>query len=255
MQQVQYLYLRMAKLKFVSVSVGFQKNTRYFNVPSIYLEVRGCNLMCLNGDKPCRLASYEGTEPLTMQYVKKFIKDHNNINHIVIFGGEPLLYKEDLEHFLDDIWKDGMQITIHTNGTLPILNPLPKKHKVALYIVNLSDKNLPHAGEKITINGKEFFYGTNDIEKMQPINIEALRRLCIYSRDYLLCFKGDPALIEEKAYGIVEKICETDEEFLTNFLKEHSPYDHIVYEPRDPFDRSQVMQICRRTGHYYFEPF
>ena len=239
-------------MKFTKVEVGFHKNTRYFNVPSVILTVSGCNLKCLLGDKWCE-KSFSEQNKISVNEAKKFVNANKNIRHIVITGGEPLLYKEDLEHFLNDIWRDDMVITIYTNGTLPILNPLSNKYRIALYVVNLYKKKIPEAGTKIInpYTKKEFVYGTNDIEHMQQINIQALRNLCVYTNDYLLCFDGEPDQLEEYSNSIVQQICDTGDEFLDNFLKTHSPYLHIAYRPKEKKDIQAVQKVCLQNGRFF----
>lgn len=239
----------MSKLNISNIELGLQSNNRYHNIPSIFITISGCNLKCMLRDNICRFAFPEQIS-LTTQEVKKFINNHKQINHIVIKGGEPLLYKEELENLLNDIWMDGMKITIHTNGTLPILNPLSRKYRISLYVVNLSKKNFPEPGAKIKVpsTGKQFVFGTNDIEQMRAININNLRNLCLYSSDYLLNFSAEPENIVEYSNDILKQICTVDEEFLERFLKTHSPYTKTVYLPMKKSDIDPIKKICYQHG-------
>lgn len=242
----------MNKLKFAKLEKGFQSNNRFHNVPSLILTIGGCNLKCINNGKLCEYA-FSNLNKISVTEAKKFVNDNKAINHIVITGGEPLLYKEDLERFLNDIWRDDMFITIHTNGTLPILNPLSNKYRVSLYIVNLGDKNLPEAGTKIInpMTNKEYVFGTSEVETMNTLDIDKLRNLCMYSADYLLCFSAEPDKLESFSNSVVKEICNTNDDFLDNFLKNHSPYSHIVYRPRTMNEIAKVQEICFETGKYY----
>lgn len=246
----------MNKLRVVSINIGMQKNARFYNIPSFLIKVEGCNLRCMRDGALCIHAA-ESKPTITIRNVKKFINENKHINHIMIYGGEPLLYKAELEKLLNDIWREDMHITIQTNGTLPMLNPLAAKVKVDLYIIKLSDKILAKAGDKLTIGGKEIILGTSDIEAMGlPINTNILRNICIYSKDYLLCFKASPERLKYLTNEIVTSICEdTDEEFFKNFLKNHSPHDHIVYIPRNKNEANDVKKICFETGKFYNENY
>lgn len=220
----------MNNLRFSKLSVGFQKNSRFYNIPSIFLQVHGCNLSCFE-DKTdtttlCKfIDEKENTIPISE--AKKFINAHKNIKHIVICGGEPLLYKTELENFLNDIWRNDMVITIHTNGTLPMLNPLSHKYRIELYIVNLCEKN-------------------SDFEISHYLN--NLRNICLYSKDYLLQFNFEPKEIVKKSNEIVEEICKTDEEFLINFFNNHPVKNHVVFIPKLKKYEEQIRKICIKTG-------
>lgn len=215
----------MNKLGFSKVELGFQKNSRYYNCPSIILTLHGCNLSCEN----CKFTDV-GDNKISQKEAKKFINSHANVKHIVIRGGEPLVYKYELEKFLNDIWRDGMIITIHTNGTLPILNPLSHKYRIALYVVNLYEKQLTD----------DMYYPKNMADN--------LRNICLYSKDYLLCFDFEPEHIIGKSTEIINKICETDEEFLNNFLKIHNPKDHVVFVPKFKKYEDKIRKICLKNG-------
>ena len=239
---------------FSNIECGFQKNTRFYNVPSIMLTVAGCNLKCMFGNKICSHAFQNGT--YTAADAKEFVNANTNLNHIVICGGEPLLYKNELEKFLDDIWRDDLKVTICTNGTLPILNPLSKRYKIALYVVNIYDRKLPNAGKEITnpVTGKKFVFGTNDIERMHNgINYEVLRNICLYSTDYLLCFNASPDKLLNKSNDVVEQICKSEDEYILNMLHRYSPEHHVVFMPRSKKDTDAVKRICLENGIYYNE--
>lgn len=218
----------MNNLRFSKLSVGFQKNSRFYNTPSIFLQVHGCNLNCFKNKTETLCKFIDTSEAnITIAEAKKFINAHNNINHIVICGGEPLLYKAELEKFLNDIWKKGMVITIYTNGTLPMLNPLSDRYRIELYVVNLCEKKLAYG---------DVIYDNN------------LRNICLYSKDYLLQFNFEPKEIVKKSDEIIKEICNTDEEFLINFFNNHPVKDHVVFIPKYKHLEDQIRKICIKTG-------
>lgn len=201
----------MKSFKITSISIGMQKNARYYNIPSFLIKI-------------------EDKTPITsvvpVVKAKKLIKDNPQINHLVIYGDEPMAYKQGLETFLNGVWREGMQITVYTNGDLPaVLNPLSLKYKISLYVVKANTD--------------------------KP-NFENLRNICIYSNDYLLCFQDDPDKLEELSNGYVKGILNTaKEEFLINFLDKHSPYKHVVYIPRTKEEIKEVKNLCYKTGNYF----
>ena len=200
----------MSKLCITSITVGMQKNARFYNIPSFLVKIG---------------SESDTTAPaLTKTAIKSFIKANPNINHVVIYGEDPLKNKAEVEKLLNDIWKEDMQITIYTQGNLPILNPLASHYKIALYIVKIQESTL---------------------------NIEMLRKLCLYSRDYLLCFQDEPNQLESRSNALLENILNTDEEFFKTMLKKHSPANHIVYIPRNKEEIKTIKELCFKTGKYF----
>ena len=131
-------------LPVVEMFSSIQGEGKYTGVPSFFIRVSGCNLRCVFKDSRCD-TPYTSFEPEKTPYkemqelVEAFKEMRNNsprTKHLVITGGEPLLYKKDLEEFLSYVYEDEMVITIETNGTMPILNPLAKNFKVDLYSVS-----------------------------------------------------------------------------------------------------------------------
>lgn len=200
----------MSKLLITSITIGMQKNARYYNIPSFLIRLGSENT--------------DNSQAITKQSVKKFIKANPNINHLVIYGEDPLKNKNDIEIFLNEIWRDDMQITVYTSGNLPILNPLSSRYKIALYIVKVQEGGL---------------------------NISMLRNLCLYSRDYLLCFQDEADKLEERSKDLLERLLNTDEEFFATMLKKHSPSKHIVYIPRNKEEIKTIKELCFKTGKYF----
>lgn len=237
----------MNELIFSNFEIDFQKNHKFNGVPTLFLTVSNCTYECIKDGKLCN-HSDSSNNKFTVDDAKKFIEQNNQIKHIFIKGGEPLIYKKQLEQFLTDIYHNDLIVTICTKGTLPILNPLNPNYKVYMYIVDLSDKNIPQAGDKIIKNNKEFIYGTNDIEKMKQFNINIIRDICVYSSDYLLCFRAAPEQILEKSQNVINKILDTQDEFTINFLNKYNPKNNIVFSSRNNEEKEQIKEICIKHG-------
>ena len=242
-------------LKFSKLEVGFQSNNRYHNIPSIILTISGCNMKCISKDGFVCKYAYANENIYDEEDTIGFIEKNSDINHIVIKGGEPLLYKEQLEKFLNRIWRDDYIITIYTNGTLPILNPLSFKYRIALYVVNIGEKYLPKPGTKITNpeTNAEVIFGTSDIENMKPLNINMLRNICMYSNDYLLCFRAEPRKLKQFSDKVINDICNSDDEFVNRFFENHPPKNHVVFTPRNKKEQNAVMGICFKFSKPYLE--
>lgn len=101
-------------------------------VPSIFIRVCGCNLRCVFGNSRCD-TPYSSFELETPQWTnvddlveafKSLSNSCPNIKHVVITGGEPMLYKEQIKHLITKL-ENGVGdflYTIETNGTLPSLD-------------------------------------------------------------------------------------------------------------------------------------
>lgn len=98
--------------------------------PSIFIRVIGCNLRCVFKGSTCD-TPYTSFCPETAKYssisdvlnaIEQIRKQYPNTEHIVITGGEPLLYRKELSELIRDIRQMmDAYITIETNGTLPAL--------------------------------------------------------------------------------------------------------------------------------------
>lgn len=244
----------MAKLKFTEMRIGMQCNNRINNVPAVFLEVPGCNLCCIRNDgKTCSYVNTIGKAYTTADALA-YINEHQEITHIVIQGGEPLMYKKELEEFLNEAWRDGMFITIRTNGTLPMLNPLAYNYRIGLYIVDLTAKNIPEAGTKVRINNNDVVLGTSDIERMKKDNTKWLRELCMYSQDYLLLLWEDDAEdFPSKAAETVKRISVCGDPFIDKFFEMHPVNEHVVFTGSGwcDFHAQRTFDKCLATGYKF----
>lgn len=229
------------------MKLGFQNNHKFYGTPSIFLSVSNCKLECIKDNKICEFAKSINNK-YTIDDAKEFILKNNHVKHIVIDGGEPLIYKKQLEKFLTDIHDDNKFITIYTKGGLPILNPLNPKFRVYLYIIDLKDKDLPKPGDKIIKDDKEFVYGTNDIERMKKININTIRDICTFCNEYLILFESNPKDILEKAESIISEIFNTTDEFTIGFLKKYDPRNNLVFSSRNKEEQEEIKEICLKNG-------
>lgn len=114
---------------------SIQGEGKYMGVPSFFVRVAGCNLRCVFKNSICD-TPYSSFNPEKTPYkdmgdvVAEFMRlrhEHPNTNHIVITGGEPMLYQSGILEFIDRInyctrnhfngnnapWS----VTIETNGT------------------------------------------------------------------------------------------------------------------------------------------
>ena len=121
------------KFPVLEMFCSIQGEGRFTGKPSIFVRVAGCNLRCVFGNSRCDTpySSFELEKPkwntvqeAAMAFGELFEKNPK-VQHVVITGGEPMLYKEQIKEFLSVIQhaENGFIITIETNGTLPAIDP------------------------------------------------------------------------------------------------------------------------------------
>ena len=100
-------------------------------VPSFFIRVSGCNLRCVFKNTICDtpFSSFKPEKGLykTMddlyEAFGKLSHEYPYTYHIVITGGEPMLYQNDIVEFLSSVTnKKYFHTTIETNGSLKVEN-------------------------------------------------------------------------------------------------------------------------------------
>jgi len=85
-------------------------------VPSVFIRTSGCNLRCWFCDS--YHTSWEPTHAwLDLESIVEEVKDHDEADHVVVTGGEPLIHDETVE-LLDRLSAAGYHTTVETNGTI-----------------------------------------------------------------------------------------------------------------------------------------
>jgi 7-carboxy-7-deazaguanine synthase len=113
----------------LQVAGTIQGEGKLVGVPSLFVRLAGCNLRCQwnlsdGGISTCDTSyANDGTGFSTWHEVKEVvdvvINNLDNIRHVVITGGEPLLQKDSLIEFCRLLKsKKNIHITIETNGTI-----------------------------------------------------------------------------------------------------------------------------------------
>ena len=109
---------------------SIQGEGRYTGYPSIFVRLTGCNLRCVFKGAECD-TPYTSHRAEAARYgvdeCLNFIRENRHIKHIVITGGEPLLYLPGINSFIEEAEKiyagrgnGAPVITVETNGTVPI---------------------------------------------------------------------------------------------------------------------------------------
>ena len=221
------------------------------------LFLQGCHLQCKychNRDTwDMKGGSYKSLDDIfnkIMNY-KNYIFPNGGVT---ITGGEPLLYKKDLEKFIDRIYTPDKKITIETNGTLPILDPTLYRSKVALYSV--SPKLSSSVGKAPGT------YGSMDVTKEMidrhnktRINIKNLIDIVLNSNDYQFKFVySGPGCVNE-ILDLYTQMDEVIQEYYSPF-KYHMrhPNTHTMLMPEGINNdqlaerRKEIADICIKKG-------
>lgn len=138
------------------IFVSFQGEGQEIGRPALFLRLNGCNLNCEFCDtvqKNNKNYTVETLQTIILQKIK-----NNNLNYLVITGGEPMLQYEELFDLLENLRNYKIQITIETNGSymkkLPNCNYTisPKQNKKEVFNYY---KYYPNAVFKFVISNEE----------------------------------------------------------------------------------------------------
>lgn len=121
------------KFPVLEMFTSIQGEGMYTGCPSLFVRLGGCNLRCVFGNTRCDTpySSFEHEEPKwkdtdeAAAAATMVLENNPGVTHLVITGGEPMLYKDAIKEFIDKIAFENdrnLQITIETNGTLPCRN-------------------------------------------------------------------------------------------------------------------------------------
>jgi 7-carboxy-7-deazaguanine synthase len=103
------------KLRVAEIFHSVQGEGQWLGVPSTFIRLSGCNLRCRWCDTPYASWNPEGPV-LDLDQILQEV-DSRCINHVVVTGGEPMLFDSVVE--LCDVLKNkGKTITIETAGTV-----------------------------------------------------------------------------------------------------------------------------------------
>lgn len=144
---------------------------------SVFLRTSGCNLRCWFCDTPYTSWNAKGSQQEIVSIIKNVSKqaEENNVEHVVVTGGEPMLQKQ-ITALTSGLKQKGLHITIETAGTV--------WHPVECDLMSISPKlsnstpSVERAGEWVQRHEK-----TRD-------SISTVRRL-VTNYDYQLKFVVD----------------------------------------------------------------
>lgn len=253
-------------LPVVEMFTSIQGEGKYSGVPSHFVRVSGCNLRCVFKNSICD-TPYSSFKPeksiakdmddLVNQF-KEMQKKFSHVKHLVITGGEPLMYKKDLEEFLGRIYDDSMVITVETNGTYPILNPLTSGFKIALYSV--SPKLSTSVGQVGQYGDFKVTQEMINKHNKERINCKNLVDIAMDSNDYQFKFVySDPSCVDEilDIYNRMGAIVDKMDDYSRMYYFKTHPNKHTMLMPEGTTEemlagkRQEIADICVKHGWSY----
>lgn len=217
---------------------SLQGEGKYTGVPSFFVRVSGCNLRCVFAggskcDTPYSSFSPEKSPWQTMDALvedfKKMSQDFPKTKHVVVTGGEPLLYRDGLAEFLTEIFKikDDWCVTIETNGTMPMLNPTSKEFYVSLYSVS------PKLSTSVDKDAKVITKEQAEKHDKLRINYANLFKIAMYSKDYQFKFVYSGPECVDEIYGIYRN--------MSKLVEPGDDCELEIWMRRHPMKNTQLM--------------
>ncbi len=105
----------MIKIKVSEIFTSFQGEGPYIGTPATFLRLYGCNLNCQWCDTD--ISTYEMLSVDDVAEILMTQMEFNNINLLVITGGEPTLQMGEIKRLIKELPED-IKIQLETNGSI-----------------------------------------------------------------------------------------------------------------------------------------
>ena len=263
-------------LPVIEMFTSIQGEGKFAGSPSFFIRVSGCNLRCVFKNSRCD-TPYSSFDPekspykTTTELVDAFTKmmdEHPNVYHLVITGGEPMMYRKDMIEFLSCLWdrcneNRDLFITIETNGTF---EPFDEEEEArAGWSIDMYSVS-PKLSNSV---GKEGDFGLTKREVInhnsKRIQIDVLLKYVMTGRYQFKFVYSGPEIVKEikEIYEVMEGyVAQQDPEghYLVpaymEFTSQH-PDNHTLLMPEGLTNaqlrasRKECAQICVENGWMY----
>jgi len=228
---------------------SIQGEGKYAGVPSYFLRTGGCNLNCpgfgaeyiVDGEVRLGCDTYFAVDStFSKSWIKvddsqKVIAELKNEfetigykPHMVITGGEPLMYHTDDTFYEVVSWlvEENVQITFETNGTIEIDFEKYPAYKASIFALSIK---LANSGESIE----------------KRIHIQALQNVQTHAKEAFLKFTIDAKLVKTTALQEINEIID--------ILPKLDIYCMPVGESRDTIWKNDkaVFEFCMKHNFRY----
>lgn len=149
--------------------MGLQKTTLidYPGKVAAVIFTPGCNLRCPYCHNPDLVQNIDRSSLIPKEEIESFLKRRSSVlGGVVISGGEPLMFRDDLIELIKYIHSLGMKVKLDTNGTFPRellsmdvdyiamdLKTSPKKYPLLGYNIKNTEKILKESLQYIKTCG------------------------------------------------------------------------------------------------------
>jgi 7-carboxy-7-deazaguanine synthase len=135
-------------MNVIEIFYSIQGETTRAGFPSVFIRLAGCNLECSYCDTVYARTASSGREMLIKDIIHE-TESYENIDHVTITGGEPLI-QEDTIDLMNKLIEKGYSVQLETNGSISLKDVPYKVRK----IVDVKTPSSGHAGSFLIKNLK-----------------------------------------------------------------------------------------------------
>lgn len=200
------------------VFYGFQKTT-LIDYPDAFASLvftGGCNFRCPYCYNPELVNTYTIPQYGSKEIIEHLKKQKGKIEALCISGGEPLLYRERLINFIDEVKSLDIKIKLDTNGSQPQWLKKANVDYIAMDIKTSREKY------------SQVFMQNENVEEMLAKISESIDYIMTYGKDYEFRTTVVPGLITESDIEDIAK----------NFIPGAKKYYLNQFRPQITLDES-----------------